>query len=230
MSDAQSRRMAPGSSVSGPGSPEPGPPIPEPGPPIPEPGSVAPEPGSPVLYFDLGSPYAYLAVMRVHSLFEGEVALQPVLLGAIFAHRGWGSWALTDARAANVAEIERRAAAYRLPLRWPPDWPPNSLTAQRAAIFAQRRGVGRAFTEAVYLATYGRGGDLGDPETILAAGQAAGMSRAELAAAPADPEIKAALREATDAAIALGVAGVPTLRLDGELYFGDDKLEEVAAA
>lgn len=192
--------------------------------------SAAAERDDPILYFDLGSPYAYLAVMRVHALLGREVRLQPVLLGAIFAHRGWGSWALTDARASNVAEIERRAAAYGLPLRWPRDWPPNSLTAQRVAIFAQRRGVGRAFAEAVYVATYGRGGDLGAPETILAAGEAAGLSHDEIAAAPADPVIKAALREATDAAIALGVAGAPTLRLDGRLYFGDDKLEEAVVA
>jgi 2-hydroxychromene-2-carboxylate isomerase len=168
--------------------------------------------------------------MRVHKLLGREVVLQPVLLGAIFADRGWGSWSLTDARAVNVAEIERRAAAYDLPLRWPADWPPNSLVAQRAAIFAQRKGVGRAFAEAAYLATYGAGGDLGEPETLLVAGEAAGLPRDELTAALSDPEIKAALRQATEAAIALGVNGIPTLQIGGQLYFGDDQLEQAARA
>ncbi|MHB1538206.1 MAG: DsbA family protein [Solirubrobacteraceae bacterium] len=181
-----------------------------------------------VLYFDLASPYSYLAVMRAAEVLGEEPALQPVLAGAIFASRGWGSWALTDARAANVAEIERRALARGLPLRWPQQWPVNSLEAQRAAIHAQRRGAGRRFAEAAYLATFGSGGDLNERETVLAAGEAAGIARVELEAALADPEVKAELRAGTDAAIELGVIGVPTLQLGGELYFGDDELEQAA--
>lgn len=181
-----------------------------------------------VLYFDLASPYSYLAIMRVAEVLGEEPALQPVLAGAIFAARGWGSWALTDARDANVQEIERRARVRRLPLQWPPGWPPNSLSAQRAAIHAKRQGAGRAFAEAVYLATYGAGGDLGDPETILAAAERAGLARETMMAALADPDVKAELRRETDAALARGVIGVPTLRLGGDLYFGDDQLEQAA--
>lgn len=181
-----------------------------------------------VLYFDLASPYSYLAVMRVADVLGDEPTLQPVLAGAIFAHRGWGSWALTDARGGNVAEIERRATGRGLPLRWPADWPANSLEAQRAAIFAKRRGATRPFAEAAYLATFGAGGDLNEPETIVAAAQAAGISREDLRAALEDPGVKAELRAETDAAIELGVIGVPTLRLGGELYFGDDQLEHAA--
>ena len=49
------------------------------------------------LYYDLGSPYAYLAVARCEHVL-GDVSLEPVLVGAIFAHRGWGSWGVTDER------------------------------------------------------------------------------------------------------------------------------------
>ncbi|MHB1468148.1 MAG: DsbA family protein [Solirubrobacteraceae bacterium] len=181
-----------------------------------------------VLYFDLASPYSYLAVMRVADVLGGEPELEPVLAGAIFAHRGWGSWALTEARAGNVAEIERRAQARGLPLRWPAAWPASSLEAQRAAVHAKRRGVTRRFAEAAYLATFGAGGDLSERETILAAGEEAGIAREQMRSALSDPEIKAELRATTDAAIELGVIGVPTLRLGGELYFGDDQLEQAA--
>jgi 2-hydroxychromene-2-carboxylate isomerase len=179
----------------------------------------------PVLYFDLASPYSYLAVMRAQRVLGCEPRLQPVLAGAIFAHRGWGSWALTSEREANVKEIERRAAAYRLPLSWPKGWPENSLTAQRAAIFACQMDRGRVFAEAVYLATYGHGGQLREPRTLLDAGLRAGIAEDDLAAAVADPQIKSALRQATDQAIAIGVMGVPTLQAAGELCFGDDQLE-----
>lgn len=181
-----------------------------------------------VLYFDLASPYAYLAVMRAHSVLRREPLLQPVLAGAIFADRGWGSWAHTPTRQQNMAEIERRAAAYGLPIAWPEGWPPNALVAQRAAIHAQRRRLIRPFAEAVYLATYGGGRRL-DGGTILDAGESAGIDRGELSAAVADPEVKLALRAATDEAISRGVIGVPTLRVGGELHFGDDRLEDAAA-
>jgi hypothetical protein len=72
----------------------------------------------PVLYFDLASPYAYLAVERAASVLGAEPALQPVLVGAIFGYRGWGSWAGTPERERNMAEIEQRARAYGLPLTW----------------------------------------------------------------------------------------------------------------
>ena len=56
------------------------------------------------LFLDLGSPYAYLAAERVHSVIPGPVDFQPVLLGAIFQRRGWGSWAQTEHRAVGMAE------------------------------------------------------------------------------------------------------------------------------
>src|SRR6478609_7534661 len=64
------------------------------------------------LYYDLGSPYSYLAVARCERVL-GPVTLQPVLVGAIFGHRGWGSWGVTDERDSHVAEVERRAARGR---------------------------------------------------------------------------------------------------------------------
>src|SRR5881409_293348 len=91
-----------------------------------------------VLYFDLGSPYAYLAVERAGRVLGAEPELQPVLAGAIFAHRGYGSWALTDQRAAGEVEIERRAREYGLP---PIAWPPGarrSSPSRRAASASSR--------------------------------------------------------------------------------------------
>jgi 2-hydroxychromene-2-carboxylate isomerase len=186
----------------------------------------------PVLFYDLGSPYAYLAVARAADVLGTAPRLQPVLAGAIFVHRGRGSWSLTDARAENQREIEERAVRYGLPpLSWPPGWPPNTLHAMRAAVWAEHaHGRGEDFARAGFHAAFADGLDLGAPAVLHAVAERAGLPADELAAGVADPAVKAELRGATEAAIALGVAGVPTLALaDGRLLFGDDRLEEAAA-
>jgi 2-hydroxychromene-2-carboxylate isomerase len=183
----------------------------------------------PVLYFDLASPYAYLAVERAAAVLGVEPRLQPVLVGAIFHHRGWGSWADTDARAWNVAEVEHRAREYGLPLVWPPGWPPNSLAAQRAAIFAAERGLVREFASEGYRAAFAEGRDLADAEIVLDVARAAGLDRAAVAGAVADPRIKLELRRVTDEAIRAGVMGVPSIRVGDQVLWGDDHLEEAAA-
>lgn len=91
------------------------------------------------LYFDLGSPYAYLAAERLHSVLPAPVRWQPVLLGGLFKLTGRSSWALGDhrRRQAGMAEIERRARRYGLPpMRWPDPWPADYLFAMRAATYA----------------------------------------------------------------------------------------------
>jgi 2-hydroxychromene-2-carboxylate isomerase len=183
------------------------------------------------LFYDLGSPYAYLSVQRAATVLSTEPRLQPVLAGAIFNHRGHGSWGHTDTRAAKQAEIEARAVRYGLPpITWPPGWPPNTLQAMRAVVWAQQaHGAGDAFTRAAFRAAFAEGADLGDPTVLVAIADRAGLPANGLAAGIADPAVKDALRAATDAAIALGVLGVPTLALDdGRLLSGDDRLEEAA--
>ncbi len=69
----------------------------------------------PTLYFDLGSPYAYLATERAAAVLGVEPRLQPVLVGGIFLERGHGSWGETDERAARIGEIGERAERYGLP-------------------------------------------------------------------------------------------------------------------
>ncbi len=183
-----------------------------------------------VLYYDLASPYAYLAVARAAGVLGTEPELRPVLVGAIFGYRGRGSWALTPERAAGEAEIERRAAAYGLPpLVWPEGWPVNSLQAMRAATWATGQGVGPAFARAAYRREFAEGRGLG-ADVLVEAAEEAGLDPDALIAAIAHDAVKLALREATDAAWELGVQGVPTLEAGRRLYFGDDRLEEAAAA
>jgi len=180
-------------------------------------------------FVDVGSPYAWLAAERVERLL-GEVVWEPVLLGGIFAARGSGSWAETDARSAGMAEVERRAAAYGLaPVRWPHPWPGNMLLAMRAATAAAQLGAGRELLLAALRLGFRDGRDLSDPAAVADAGAAAGLDGDALLAAAITPEVKAALRERTEEAIALGVRGVPSVVVAGEAFWGDDKLEQAAA-
>jgi 2-hydroxychromene-2-carboxylate isomerase len=183
-------------------------------------------------YFDLGSPYAFLAAERLTSVLTEPVAWQPLSLGGLFKANGRSSWALGHhrRRQTGMAEVERRARDYGLePIRWPDPWPGNYLMAMRAATFAFTAGRGRELTLQAFRDAFQRGRDLGVPANVLDAAERAGLDRAEVEAATQDPRVKQALREATDAAHELGVIGVPTLAIDRELFWGDDRLEDAAA-
>lgn len=183
----------------------------------------------PVLYYDLGSPYAYLAVERAEGVLNRELRLQPILLGAVFAERGWGSWSQTSERARNVAEVERRAKAYGLPeLRWPPGWPPNTLKAMRAAVWADEQGAGKEFARASFRAAFVHGRDLGEPDVIAEVGESVGLDAKGLEAALGAERVKNSLKTATAQAITEGVRGVPSLRIGARVFYGDDRLAEAA--
>jgi 2-hydroxychromene-2-carboxylate isomerase len=183
-------------------------------------------------YFDLGSPYAYLAAERLPALLPEPVQWQPVLLGGLFKLTGRSSWALGDyrRRQAGMAEIERRTRAYRLPpMRWPDPWPGDYLQAMRACTFAFTVGRGREFTMTAFRNAFQCGADLAIPGRLLEVAGQAGFDRAEVEQGMKDPAIKGALREATDTAYELGVFGVPTIAIDDELFWGDDRLPDAVS-
>lgn len=183
-------------------------------------------------YFDLGSPYAYLAAERLHTVLPEPVQWQPILLGGIFALTGRSSWSLGDPerRATGIAIVEARAQSYGLPpVRWPDPWPSNYLHAMRATTYAFSIGRGRDFAMRAFRDAFQHGIDLSIPANVVHAAAEVGIDAADLEAAVAAPEIKDALRQATDAAHALGVIGVPTIAIDEQTFWGDDRLPAAAA-
>jgi 2-hydroxychromene-2-carboxylate isomerase len=184
-------------------------------------------------YFDLGSPFAYLAAERLRDVLGEPVLWQPISLGAIFKATGRSSWSLGDPerREAGMAEVQRRARSYGLaPLRWPDPWPSNYLFAMRVATHAFRVGRGRELALRAFRDAFVRGHDLGNPEHVLSASTEVGLDAADALAAAEDPAVKLALREATQAAQARGVFGVPTVAVGEELFWGEDRLQDAAAA
>ena len=186
-------------------------------------------------YFDLGSPYAYLAAERVSGLFT-EAGLQqpewrPILLGGLFQRFGRDSWANGPGRAEGMAEVEHRASAYGLaPIVWPDPWPGNTLTAMRVATFAKQTGRTVSFALAAFRQAFAAGRDLSDPDNVMIAAAACELHPKALAKAVQTESVKSALREATEEAGDLGIKGVPALVVGERVFWGDDRVEEAIAA
>jgi 2-hydroxychromene-2-carboxylate isomerase len=184
-------------------------------------------------YFDLGSPFAYLAAERLAESLPWATVWQPVSLGALFKLTGRSSWALGDPRSRQMGmvEVEERARLYGLePIRWPDPWPTNYLYAMRAATYAFQAGRGRPFTMQAFRQAFVHGNDLAIAEHVLRAAEQADLDPRVVDEATRDPQIKLALRTATEAAHELGVFGVPTFAVGGQLFWGDDRLRDAQAA
>ena len=191
--------------------------------------------GRSLFYFDLGSPYAYLAAERISSVFEEAGAeqpeWQPILLGGLFQRFGRDSWANGPDRAAGLAEVERRAQAYGLPpIRWPDPFPGNMLTAMRTATFAKEIGRTVSFALAAFRQAFAAGRDLSVPDNVYIAAASSELHPRSLEAAITRGAIKERLRAATERAGDEGVFGVPSVVVGDEVFWGDDRLTEAARA
>jgi 2-hydroxychromene-2-carboxylate isomerase len=186
-------------------------------------------------YFDLGSPYAYLAAERISGLFT-EAGLeqpewQPVDLRELLGKLGRSSWARGAERAEHVAEIERRATAYGLPpIAWPDPWPAERLFAMRAATFAKQTGRTVSFALAAFRQAFVAGRSLSDQDNVLIAAAACELHPRALLKAAETRAVQESLSEATADAFELGVPGIPAVAVGGELFWGDDRLEDAVAA
>ena len=188
-------------------------------------------PDPPVFYYDLGSPYAWLAAERINSLFPVVPVWQPILLGGLFRRFGRDSWANGPGREEGMREVERRAAEYELPaVRWPEPWPGNMLTAMRAAVFAKETGRAVAFSLAAFRQAFAGGNDLGNVDYVLMAAAACELHPNAVLKGIESRTVKDGLRAATDEAGDRGVVGVPSVVVGDEVFWGDDRLEDAAAA
>ena len=188
----------------------------------------------PIFFYDLGSPYAYLAAERVNALFAETSAeppeWHPILLGGLFKRFGRDSWARGEGRDQGMREVERRATAYGLsPIRWPEPFPGNLLVAMRAATYAKEIGRAVSFSLAAFRQAFAAGRDLTELDNVLLAAAAAEMHPRAVLSAVERNSVKRTLREATGQAGDLGVQGVPSVVVGAEVFWGDDRLEEAAA-
>jgi len=170
-------------------------------------------------YFDFISPFSYLQLGKLQALRDRlTITPVPILFGAVLAHRGQ----LGPAEIRGKREFTYRFAQWQaerdgIELRFPPAHPFNPIAALRLAIAA---GTTWDAVIAIFehIWKHGRSGD--DAQALADVAHTVGIG--DVAAAIARDDVKAALRANTDAALATGVFGVPTLRVGGELFWGND--------
>jgi 2-hydroxychromene-2-carboxylate isomerase len=185
------------------------------------------------VYFDFVSPYSYLALTQLAAFGARHgVAWEPmpVFYAALLdAHHLVGPAESRVKRHYTLNDILRAAALLGVPLVGPPTHPFRSLEALRVATLFGDDPRALDLDVALSSACWAEGRDLTDWEVLTGVVDRAGFDARDLEARASAPAVKAALRDRTTAAIEAGVFGVPTFDLDGERFWGHDRMEHLAA-
>ena len=184
-------------------------------------------------YFDFSSPYGYLASRRIDGIAAKHgrsVTWRPHLIGAAFATTG-SQPLLNIPMKGEYARIDlpRTARRHGIPLVMPQRFPFLSVAAARAFYWLSDSDPAKAHALAValYNAAFGEGRDIASADNIVEIALGLGIDGATLRAALGDEAVKARLKAEVAAAIERGVFGSPYIIVDGEPFWGHDKLEDI---
>jgi len=183
-------------------------------------------------YFDFSSPYGYLASTAIDGLAARHgrrVRWRPFLIGALYKQLGYMPLEQPGKRAYFLHDVPRSARAMGVKLTIPASFPEALIAPARALYWIADRDEAKAaaFGAAAYRAYWSEGRKLADPQVVaeIAAGQ--GFAKDMVLAALNDPKVKDRLKAETDAAIAAGIFGSPFIIVDGERFWGSDRLDQV---
>jgi 2-hydroxychromene-2-carboxylate isomerase len=183
-------------------------------------------------WFEFASTYSYPAAMRIEAAARAAgvpVVWRPFLLGPIFRAQGWNDspFNVYPVKGRYMwRDLERVCARYGLPFRRPTQFPRNGLLAARIATLGSGEEWGPEFVRSVYQANFADDRDIADPATVVALLDGLGLDGRALAGRAGEPASKDRLRAATDEAIGLGIFGAPSFVVGGELFWGNDRLED----
>lgn len=187
-------------------------------------------------YFDLGSPATYLAYTQLPKICAqtgSQLIYIPMLLGGVFKATGNASPATIPAKGRYMfQDLDRYAKRYNVPLKFNPHFPINTLMLMRAVTGMQLRHPERfqAFIDCLFTALWVEGRSLDDPATVAAVLTQHGFDPNEILALTADEEVKTVLKDNTETAVQRGVFGAPSMFIDNQLFFGQDRLDFVLEA
>ncbi len=188
-------------------------------------------------WYEFASTYSYLSAMRIETLArdrEVSIVWRPFLLGPIFKKNGWSTspFNLYQAKGSYMLrDMERLCEGYGLPFSLPVPFPQQSLLAARVAHAGRDQSWIGAFTRAVFIAEFAQGLDISDEALMADLLLEAGAPAKSTLAAAHSRETKIGLRAAVTDAEERGIFGAPSFVLaDGELYWGDDRLEHAIEA
>ncbi len=187
------------------------------------------------VWFEFASTYSYPAVSRVaEAARRASVPFvwKPFLLGPIFQAQGW------DDSPFNIYPVKGRymwhdlarvCAKHGIAFRRPTQFPRNGLLAARVACLAAAEPWCGDFVRGVYHANFAEDRNIADPSVVASVLDGLGQAGAAVIARALEPANKERLRAATEEAQRLGIFGAPTFVVDGELFWGNDRLEDALA-
>ena len=186
-------------------------------------------------WFEFASTYSYPVALGIEErAAEAGVALawRPFLLGPIFAAQGWkdSPFNLYPAKGRYMwRDLERLCAERGLPLKRPSVFPRNGLRAARVALLGAEEPWGPEFTRRVYTANFAEDREISDPALLEDLLRGLDLPAAEILERAQSPATKQALRAQTERAGVLGIFGAPSFVVEGELFWGGDRLDAALA-
>jgi 2-hydroxychromene-2-carboxylate isomerase len=193
--------------------------------------SVSPKPVD--FYFEFSSPYGYIATQLAED-FERRigrpVAWRPILLGPVFKITGQPPLIEIPMKGGySKRDFSRTARLHQVAYNHPAKFPIGTVAALRAFYWVNDRDPvqARVLAKALYKAYFADGVDISAPATVIDIAASTGVDRAGLAAALEDPAVKERAKAEVDAAIAAGVFGSPFFVVDGEPFWGCDRMPMV---
>jgi len=186
-------------------------------------------------WFEFASTYSYPAAMRVEAAARAAgvpLAWKPFLLGPIFGAQGWkdSPFNIYPAKGRYMwRDLDRVCQRHGIPLRRPSRFPRNGLLAARVALLGAAEPWGPDFVRAVYRANFADDRDIADPAVLGEALAALRLDAGALLEAAQAPGNKERLKRQTEHAIEVGIFGAPSFVSRGELFWGNDRLEDALA-
>jgi 2-hydroxychromene-2-carboxylate isomerase len=188
-------------------------------------------------WYEFASTYSYLSAMRIEALArtaDVELRWRPFLLGPIFATQGWTNspFNLYPAKGRNMwRDLDREAARLGLPpVTRPTPFPQNSLSVVRVATYGADQDWLVPFSKAVFETSFAKGGSIAEPAAVGRILDGLGLDGTQILKAAASEANKGRLKVAGEEARSRGIYGAPSfLTEDGELFWGNDRLEQAIA-
>lgn len=182
-------------------------------------------------YFDLSSPYSYLAATQLPAVAArhgATIRWRPMVLAAVFTAAGNRMPAASPPKAAwMLQDLARWSAIYGVPFRMNGRFPLNTIPAMRLVLVADGHGVAEAVARDAFRRTWAEDQDPNEHLAEMAA--AAGLPDGAHTSVQ-DPAVKEALKASTDEAIARGVFGAPAMFVGDQLFWGNDRLDMLERA
>lgn len=187
-------------------------------------------------WFEFGSNYSYLSVMRIEQEAGRRgvpVVWRPFLLGPIFKSQGWENspFVLQQAKGAYVwRDMPRQCRKYGLDWRQPSQFPRRALLPMRVALLGEDQPWMAAYCRRIMRMNFAEDREIDNPEAVGEALMELGVPVEALLREAGSDETKRRLRERTAEAQGRGIFGAPTFFVGGEMYWGNDRLDEALDA